>query len=388
MLGRLWPRGRASALAGAAIAGTAAVVAAGVFTAVPASADPAAPARPAPVSATVPAPVPWSSVGAGWVLAQYSTGTPSRPAPTTLYLVSPSGGKYLLYQWAASKTRTPQLLAWSGDKTRALLQVGDVNQLEQLNLLTGKVARFNLPVNVLPGDYTRPGGLQVLGVATNGSGATLARYTLAGQRAQALGSRAYGVSALYTPDGTALAISGGNGLRLVSNAGRVIRQLPVPAADPAIGCSPARWWNSGTILAECTPRGGDAAQLWLVPASGARPTALTPVRKSGPDLGDLDAWSLPSGLYLQSAGPCGTLELNKQARNGSVAPVPVPGLPASASIAVVTALGSQLLVHGLGCTIGGQLAWLNPATGAETWLFKTGAEAVVPYYSTANGTFR
>ena len=101
-----------------------------------------------------------------------------------------------------------------------------------------------------------------------------------------------------------------------------------------------------------------------VPASGARPKALTPVRKSGMDLGDLDAWSLPSGLYLQSAGACGTLELNKQATNGSVAPVKVPGLPAGASVAVVTALGPQLLIHGLGCSPGGQLVWFNPATRA------------------------
>ena len=124
-----------------------------------------------------------------------------------------------------------------------------------------------------------------------------------------------------------------------------------------------------------------------MPANGAKPKALTPVRKSGMDLGDLDAWPLPSGLYLQSAGACGTLELNKAAKNGSVAQVKVPGFPAGASVAVVTALGPQLLVHGLGCAIGGQLVWFNPATKAEKWLFKTGAEAVVPYYGTENGTF-
>lgn len=387
MLGRFWPRGRKSALAAAAITGTAAAVAAGVIAAVPARAA-GAPARSAATRVTVPRPVPWSSVGAGWVLAQYSPGTAAKPAPTTLYLVSPSGVKYQVYQWAAAKTRAPQLLAWSGDKTRALLQVGDSYQLEQLNLGTGKATRFNLPIDVLPLDYTRPSGLQLLGMAANGSATTLARYTLAGQRAQVLGTRAYGLSAAYTPDGTELAISADTGLQLVSNTGRVIRKLPVAAADPTLGCSPARWWNSTTILAECTPKGSAAAQLWLVPASGARPTALTPVRKAGPDLGDLDAWSLPSGLYLQSAGACGTLELNKQAKNGSVAAVPVPGLPAGASVAVVTALGPQLLIHGLGCQLGGQLAWFNPATKAATWLFKTGAEAVVPYYSSENGTFR
>jgi TolB protein len=385
MLGRFWRRRRTSALASAAIAGTAALaLAGGVITAIPAHAGSAVQSAPAAARATVP----WPSVGAGWVLAEYSPGTASKPAPTTLYLVSPSGGKYQVYQWAASRTAAPHLLAWSGDKTRALLQLGGPNQVEQLNLRTGKAARFNFPASATPVDYTRPSGLQLLGVSVGASASTLARYSLAGKLVQVLGQQANWVSAIYTPDGTELAVSAGTGLLLVSNVGQVIRKLPVTAADPRIGCEPVRWWNPGTILAECTPKGAAADQLWLVPASGARPKALTPVRKSGMDLGDLDAWSLPSGLYLQSAGACGTLELNKQATNGSVAPVKVPGLPAGASVAVVSALGPQLLIHGLGCTLGGQLAWFNPATKAEKWLFKSGAEAVVPFYSTENGPFR
>lgn len=385
MLGRFWRRRRTSALASAAIAGTAALaLAGGVITAIPARAGSAA--QPAPSAAR--ATVPWPSVGAGWVLAEYSPGTASKPAPTTLYLVSPSGGKYLIYQWAASKMAAPHLLAWSGDKTRALLQLGGPNQLEQLNLRTGKAARFNLPASATPVDYTRPSGLQLLGVSVGASASTLARYSSAGKLVQVLGQQANWVSAIYTPDGSELAVSAGTGLLLASNAGRVIRKLPVPGANPLLGCEPTRWWNRGTILAECAPKGSAAAQLWLVPVNGAKPKALTPVRKSGMDLGDLDAWPLPSGLYLQSAGACGTLELNQQATNGSVAPVKVPGFPAGASVAVVTALGPQLLIHGLGCALGGQLVWFNPATKAEKWLFKTGAESVVPYYSTENGTIR
>jgi hypothetical protein len=386
MLGRFWRCGRASALAAAVVAGTAAAaLSAGVIAAVPARASSAAPR-----SAAARAAVPWASVGAGWVLVQYSTGTAAKPAPATLYLVSPSGGKYPVYQWPASKAAAPSLLAWSGDKTRALVQLGRLNELEQVNLRTGQTARISLPASVTPADYTRPSGLQLLGVAVGSSASTLGRYTLAGQLVRVLGRQANWVSAIYTPDGTALAVSASTGLQLVSNAGGVIRKLAVPAADPRIGCQPVRWWSPGTVLAECTPKGGSGGQLWLVPAGGATPRALTPVRKSGPDLGDLDAWALPSGLYLQSAGPCGTLELNRQAANGSVSAVRVPGFPggAGASVAVVTALGSRLLLHGLGCTLGGQLTWLNPASGAETWLFKSGAEVAVPYYSSEDGTFR
>jgi hypothetical protein len=390
MLSRFWRHSRSSALASAAVAGTAAAaLAAGVIATTPATARSVAQPRVAAPQAAAPrASVPWGSVRAGWVLTEYSLGTASKPAPTTLYLVSPSGGKYAVYQWAASKTAAPRLLAWSGDKSRALLELSSPSQFEQLNLRTGKAARFSLPADVQPVGYTRPSGLQLLGTATGDSTATLARYTLAGKRAQVLGTQAFafGMTAIYTPDGTALAVSANTGLLLVSNTGRVIRKLPVAAADPRIGCRAVRWWNPGTILAECTPKGGDLAQLWLVPANGAKPKALTPVRKSGMDLGDLDAWALPSGLYLQSAGACGLLELNKQAKNGSVASVPLPGLPAGTSVAVVTALGPQLLLHGRGCTLGGQLVWFNPATKAEKWVFKTGAETVVPYYSTENSS--
>jgi hypothetical protein len=54
---------------------------------------------------------------------------------------------------------------------------------------------------------------------------------------------------------------------------------------------------------------------------------------------------------------------------------------------VVTAYGAQLLVGQLGCDgSGGQLAWYDPATGAEHWLFKAGAgPSPVAYNSMENG---
>lgn len=269
--------------------------------------------------------VPWASVGPGWVLDMYSTATRAKPAPTTLYLVSPSGAQYALHSWKASAT-APYLIAWAGSKTQALFQSisardGTVTGWEELNLRTGKATavRFGAP----------------------------------------------------------------NGVLLASNAGGVLRKLPVPGADARVGCMPERWWTKSTILVSCTPKSQAAPQLWLVPVSGARPTALTPVRKAGFDLGDFDAWKLSSGLYLQSYGACGTVEINKQAKNGSVTRVTVPG--ASDSPVVITATASRLLVWQAGCDgSGGQLVWFNPATKAETWLFKTGSGEVVAYNSTEN----
>jgi len=181
-------------------------------------------------------------------------------------------------------------------------------------------------------------------------------------------------------------VSGTTGLRLVSGGGKLLKNLTVAGTDSTFGCTPVRWWTSAEVLANCTIKSGKSfhTHLYLVPVSGAKPKQLTPARTSGSDLGDLDAWQLKSGLYLQSSGACGQLEINKQAANGSIIPVTVPGTKGG-SYAVLSASGSALLVATLGCTRGGQLLWYNPATKAEKWLLKSGAGGVVPFYSTLNG---
>jgi hypothetical protein len=331
--------------------------------------------------------VPWQSVGPGWVLDTYSAGTRARRAPTTLYLVSPGGAKYPLHSWPVSATPAPALVAWAGSKTKALFELnsahGQPGGYGQLDLTTGRMTRVAFAsAATTPIGYTRPAGAQILGVTQSGPHTTIARYTQSGALVKTLVTQDQALGASYSPDGTELAVPAPGGLLLVGNAGGVLRKLPVPGAGAKSTCEPVRWWNATTVLASC-------GRLWLVPASGARPSALTPVRNPARpphDYGDLDAWRLPSGLYLQSAGACGTLELNRQAANGSLTGVTVPGM--TDSPVVVTAYGAQLLVGQLGCDgSGGQLAWYDPATGAEHWLFKTGAgPSPVAYNSLENGS--
>lgn len=336
--------------------------------------------------------VPWAKVAPGWNLVEYTNATQTKRAPVTLYLVSPGGTRYSLYTWRSSVS-APSLVDWSGDRTRALFYAPAGGQVTQLNLLTGKVSRFVLEGRSEPIGYTRPDGLNILGAQVGGTVVTLARYSLTGKLVKVLAtSNDYSIYGVDSADGTTLAVSGSKGLRLISNAGRVVRQLPVPGTDPKMGCSPIRWWSAGTVLAECFAKPYDIARLWLVPASGAKPVALTPQRTpSGRDLGDIDAWRLRSGLYLQSVGACGTLELNKQSANGSVTPVSVPGT-LNLSTLIVTALGPRLLVQAItGCVGSQSLLWFNPGTRAEQWLFKTpakafGVVAVVPYYTRENAS--
>ena len=331
--------------------------------------------------------VPWPLVGPGWVLDTYSTGTAAKPAPTTLYLASPAGAKYPLLSWPVSGTPAPFLEAWAGDKTEALLGLDSASGMPdgygELDLMTGRMTRVAFAdAATLPLGYTRPDGQQILGVTQRGSDYIVARYTQAGALVQTLATGPDAADAVYSPDGTALAVTAPGGVRLVSNAGGVLRNLPVPGATAKSACQPVRWWDATTILAGCQGLG-----LWLVPSGGGAPTELTPVRRASFDLGDLDAWQLPSGLYLQSLGACGAFELNKQARDGSVTAVTVPGM--THTPVVVTASGSRLLIKARDCHGGDELAWYNPATGAEQWIFTSGAgSGAVAYNDPDNGTIR
>jgi TolB protein len=389
-LGVTWANSAVSARPAAAVAAprqqaAAHVVAQQRSSARRASAPPTGAAQATAPRTASSAAVPWRSVGPGWVLDTYSAGTRARPAPTALYLVSPGGAKYRLLTWPVSATPAPTIVAWAGDKTEALFALPSANGQPgygELNLATGKMTRVAFAsAATTPLGYTLPSGAQILGITQRGQNTTIARYTQSGALVKALVTSGQALGASDSPDGAKLAVPALGGLLLVSNAGGVLRKLPVAGAGAKATCEPVRWWNATTVLASC-------GRLWLVPASGARPSALTPVRnpaKPPHDYGDLDAWQLPSGLYLQSAGACGTLELNRQAANGSITKVTVPGM--TDSPVVVTAYGSQLLIGQLGCEgSGGQLAWFNPATGAEHWLFRTGAgPSAVAYNSLENG---
>jgi TolB protein len=335
--------------------------------------------------------VPWAKVGPGWELVQFTTAAPPdspvRKAPTELYLIGPSGARFLLYTWPKSVT-APYLVAWSGDKTRALLEYPATGKVGQLTLTTGKLSTFFMTGHATPIGYTRPNGLSILGWQESGGFTRLARYSLSGTLLKVLGSGrgGYYQQAVYSSDGTTLAVGDSKGLLLVSNRGGIIRQLPIHGVS-LVGCRPARWWSAGTVLASCNTTKNPASRLWLVPVNGQAPVALTPQRAANsPDLGDMDAWRLAGGLYLQAAGGCGSLQIFRQAANGSITPVSVPQTTGN-DYWVVTVNGDRMLLRAqTGCPGSMSLLWFNPRTHAEQWLLRTpasqaGVETVVPFYS-------
>jgi hypothetical protein len=331
---------------------------------------------------------PLAAVGAGWTLAEYSSSTsfdatPRKDLATTLYLVNPQGGRDALYRWPAGQAEW-RLLDWSGDKARALFAGPTTNTVGQLVLATGKFTSFKLPGGTQPVSYSRPDGTAILAAQQAGSTDKILRYDLNGRLEQTLASGPQNSAsvAVYSPSGTTLAVNGAKALELVTNNGVVARSLPVPG-NPT--CQPARWWNASTILASCLAPDSAAPRLWLVPVSGARPTALTAQRNGkGPDLGDIGAWQLPGGVYLQALAGCGVIFIAKQASNGLASAVNVPQTTGNDN-QIVTAVGSRLLVRAqTSCEESTSLLWFTPATNAVQMLISAppgtqGVTAAVPY---------
>lgn len=320
--------------------------------------------------------VPWAEIGPGWALAEYTTGSSQVAGPVTLYMVDPQGGLYKLYSWPAT-TEPWVLMAWSGDETRALLEQVGTSQptLHQLTIATGQVTTFTLPSTVTQVlGYTSPDGENIL-VQQDG----VVRYNLTGVLQARLSNGPEDASAVSSPDGLTEVVSASTGVDLVSNAGGVVRFLGIPGGTSAGACMPVRWWSAADILVACIPPGAMGPQLWLVPVSGAMPTVLTPVRTDGSDFGDMDAWQLPTGLYLEAETGCGPPFIAEQLAGGTVQAVP----GGSASLVVATS-GDLMLTWQSGCVPGSSLAWFNPATGAKQAVLtalpnSTGVVDAIPY---------
>jgi hypothetical protein len=342
-----------------------------------AAASPAGSAEAGPGPAAPRSAVPWKLVGPGWALAIYNDGTTNPLAPTTsLYLLDPRGGKYTLRFWPANArylARIPlaewTLRAWSGDGDRALLTTTATPQeprqhVYQLDLKTGRGSSLSLAEGSSVIGYTRPSGTGILVQAARpGTFIIYPRHPgdLAGPRriVRLAGSGLAG--GVYSANGKLLAVPVvPDDLKLVRGSGRLVRTLPVP---DALNCEPVRWWTPSTILASCNAAANDDYRLWLVPASGARPAALTPQRPlSGPDQGDFNAWQLAGSLYLNAEGPnCKGQRIARRLGRGGVRIIKVPGYR---SAVIVAATASRLLVQlAAPCQGGGSsLAWFNPAT--------------------------
>jgi TolB protein len=368
---------------------------------------PAAPAEPdtAPMAARgVEAPigqVPWSQVGPGWMLAMWSpapglhpgeTPPPGSPdwktAPMTLYLVDPAGGRYAITSFPPpGDGLSADLVDWSGDGTRALFSTQGKSRtvLTEVDLRSGTKTTFTVEgTDQLIPRYTRPDGKAVLLHKRKGTQpASLERIDLAGNHQLTYPVGPDFGEYLATPDGTQLVLGSTAGLALMGNDGVAGRAVPVAGQKD---CTPLRWWDAGSriALARCNTSAG--SRLWQVPIDGGTPTAVTAPNDghAGPDYGDLNAWQVPAGTYLQAAGACGVIFLAKLNADGTTSPVKVPETKSN-SVVVLGVNGGHLdLQARAGCGSGQSLIDYDPSAGTSTVLLGPpvnggGVTNAVPY---------
>lgn len=345
--------------------------------------------------------VPWSKVGPGWILAEWSPVTPHRPgekqapgAPTeensatTVYLVDPVGNRFAITTFAPGSNLG--LVDWSGDGTHALFAPKFVapTSAVSVDLHTGE--KTTVPVAGFP-RYTRPSGKALL-VSTSFNGdkpGILKRVDLKGDPQFTYSTDDLGGAGQFSgrwaesPDGTQLVLGtanlgnevvarSDNSLVVMSNDGTLIRTLPAPMANAM--CDPVKWWTPESLLAHCTAPKSSANQLWEVPLDGSTPTMITAVNSGqgddpgfAGDLGDTNAWKLPSGTFLQSSGACGTAFLSRLAPDGHTTRVKIPGM--SDDVIVAGTADDRLLVRGqVGCGPTNSLVSYDPSADSATVL--------------------
>ena len=355
--------------------------------------------------------VPWSLVGTGWVLAEFSPGQPaSGGGPVTTYLVDPKGGRYRIAGWPASTATT--LVAWSGDTMNALFAAsnGGSTSYSLLNVHTGAITQLSLPAGVAIAGFTRPDGLNLLAVQQGPAKYKLERYNLQGAfqhtlatmtvragQPQWTGTCAAGCGALSSSSGdTAVWGIAGDEMQLVDNAGGVIRRLHVPQSGHPPSCTPVSWWDTVTVLASCTAQGGQPGEtrLWLVPVDGSTPTPETLASGSGSGAGIYTgAWQAGGQVYVTAtsssecpstpSGP-GGLGIFRLASSGSDTTVSVPGGNGNRNAIVGSAAGQLLVLTQTSCPGTSALDRFDPSSGTAQPLLpaasgQAGVVAAVAY---------
>jgi hypothetical protein len=346
--------------------------------------------------------VPWSQVGPGWMLAMWSPVTPHHPgeepapgeptsetATTTLYLVDPStGNRYNITTFVADDHA--YLVDWSGDGSRALFTTARDRKTYAISIDLHTGERTTIRVDKGTPEYTRPGGKALL-VSTSFNGdepGTLKRIDMSGHEQLAYptddlgGAGQFSGDYVASPDGTQLVLGtanlgneviarSDNSLVVMGNDGSIVRTLPVPM--PQAMCAPVKWWEPGVVLAHCSAERGSGEQLWEVPIDGGKPTALTAVNTHQNDpgfegnYGNWNAFELPGGIFLPTAGACGTTFVSRLTPDGHTTRVDIPDV--SDSVGLVGVSGDKLMVVGhVDCGGGTSLVAYDPVANTSTVL--------------------
>lgn len=356
--------------------------------------DPATVPNPLPAAVNRPRDaVPWPSVGPGWTLflddtvrctcADLGSGSVHEKGSgyDGLFLVSPSGTRYVIDNWKVRAGEDWGLVGWSLATEHLLLSHSLAKSPEkattvELDLVTGDASA--IPVRGAVGFASN--GVDVI-TDQSASASTLEADLVSpsGARLSVL-AKGPGVYADAVQGGE---VVGSDTLSFVNASGKQA------ALDPAgqRTCTLVRLWSATSVLATCSASpSGYPTHFWVLSVAGAAPTpiSLPAAKVAGPSGSPwngstsmpLDLYELPTGTYVTDAGACGTTFIGKQ--DGSVVEQLVPpGVSSGANMRIIGSAGDDLLVQVTnGCTVPQEVMSLDTVTGRWTVVFESRAGQV------------
>jgi hypothetical protein len=285
--------------------------------------------------------LPWAGVGPGWFLVEEdaSTRSPTDMSTTdglrTLWLVDPTGRKYLVLQWAAGSAPTAGLVDWSPLRRHALFSAAD-DAVFDVDLMTGAARGFAAP-HLVAARYT-PSGADIAALVDDpaadpsGRNGVLRVYAADGVAQPTLADDVDMLADswshwLYSRDGATVYLADAGGLRVVAASGGPARSFD--RIEPGtVACSPVRWWDDHTILVSCDEPA--APRLWLAPDNGGGATPLTapfvPDPSRAQDWGAFDAVRTSTGqVFVQRPTSCGGVDIAALDGEGHATRVAIPG---------------------------------------------------------------
>jgi hypothetical protein len=297
-----------------------------------------------------------------------------------MWLISPVAARYAIASWSETGSdprNLADLIAWSGDGRHALFSQQGRGAIE-MDLTTGALRQISVPqLNTI--GFTGPAGSNLVAnvdtwtAAGTWTGQRLVRLDLSGKpQVQLAGITQPEVSEhpysgtigwLYSADGSTVYLDGPGGLRVVSNAGGPIRALATFQTSDT-DCSPVRWWDQHTILADCNNDNG--SRLWLVQATAGTATPLTAVpgansRDNPVGLGYDNAVQVGGSVFAQHLEGCGVVTIHRLAPSGVGTRIKIP--QSLSNDRLIGTVGAKLAVESTAeCGSPSWFGFYDPAT--------------------------
>jgi TolB protein len=326
--------------------------------------------------------IPWSLVDSKWTLAMWSpvkeaTSAAAQHKATSLFVVDPVGGRYLVGHFAPASS----LMTWSYSLHRAVLDswTNAGETFITVDVTSGRViARWHVGTDTVDhlAFFDAAGHTLLASVAPesnvsspvleqrNLSGRILKIFTstftpygpLGGSFAASTNFELIAAAAGTVPSGVNFAPSV---VVFYSSHAKVQRTVKLENLDR---CAVLRWWNASSVLLECSSRSSYLRpSLYTVSTAGVTQTLTGEPAGNGLE-GDVNGWKLTSGLYMQEVGYCGEYIVKYRSDNSRTV-LKVPLVTGDETAALGATKSELLIMSTVGCGPGQSILWYNPQRG-------------------------